>query len=149
MRKHRVVGRIYGIKYSWKGHKDRIRRSGQAPLVYVKNINRSIPPTTWRWARGDPWRNDWQTDHCVNTITSQQYTPWWVFMIFALWIAGVTVWIAELTTFATLAFIRAAVTIVVTLNESLRMSRLLAIAICLTERTMFLFFFLSSGASDF
>ena len=29
------------------------RRSGQARLVYVKNINRNIP-NTWRWARGDP-----------------------------------------------------------------------------------------------
>ena len=41
MRKRRVVGRIYGTKYSWKGHKDRnthknrIKRSGQAWLVYV------------------------------------------------------------------------------------------------------------------
>ena len=33
-------------------HKNRIKRSGQARLVYVKNINRNIP-TTWRWARGD------------------------------------------------------------------------------------------------
>ena len=43
---------------SWKGHKDRnryknrIKRSGQARLVYVKNINRDIS-TTWRWTRGD------------------------------------------------------------------------------------------------
>ena len=28
------------------------KRSGQARLVYVKNVNRNIP-TTWRWARGD------------------------------------------------------------------------------------------------
>ena len=59
MRKRRVVGRIYGMKYTWKGHKDgdrhknRLKTSGQARLVYVKNINRDIP-TTWRWARGDP-----------------------------------------------------------------------------------------------
>ena len=25
VRKRRVVGRIYGMKYSWKGHKDRNR----------------------------------------------------------------------------------------------------------------------------
>ena len=56
--KRRVIERIYGMKYSWKGHKDRkrhksrIRRSGQERLVYVQNINRNIP-TTWRWARGD------------------------------------------------------------------------------------------------
>ena len=43
---------------SWKGHKDgnrhtnRIKRNGQARLVYVKNINRSIS-TPWRWAHGD------------------------------------------------------------------------------------------------
>ena len=28
------------------------KRSGQAQLVYFKNINRNIP-TTWRWARED------------------------------------------------------------------------------------------------
>ena len=47
------------MKYSWKRPKDRkkscknrIKGSGQARLVSVKNINRNIP-TTWRWARGD------------------------------------------------------------------------------------------------
>ena len=56
--KRRVVGRSYGTKYSWKGHKarnrhkNRIKTSGQARLFYVKNLNRNIP-TTWRWARGD------------------------------------------------------------------------------------------------
>ena len=41
MRKRRVVGRICGMKYIWKGHtdrnryKNRIKRSGQARLVYV------------------------------------------------------------------------------------------------------------------
>ena len=49
---------MYGMKYSWKGHKDRnrhknrVNRNGQARLIYVKNINRNIP-TTWRWARRD------------------------------------------------------------------------------------------------
>ena len=58
MRTQRIVGRINGMKHSWKGHKDRnrhkyrINRSGQARLVHVKDMNRSIP-TTWRWARGD------------------------------------------------------------------------------------------------
>ena len=36
------------------GHKNIIKTSGQARLVYVFDINRNIP-TTWRWARGD-WR---------------------------------------------------------------------------------------------
>ena len=46
------------MKYSRKSHKDinihknRIKRSGQARLVYVMYINRNIP-TTWRWARRD------------------------------------------------------------------------------------------------
>ena len=59
MRQQRVVGRIYGMKYSWKGHKDRnrhnnrIKRSGEARLVYIKNINHNIIPTTWRWASED------------------------------------------------------------------------------------------------
>ena len=58
MRKRRVVGRIYGMNYSWKGHKhrnrhkNRIKRSGEVRLVYVYDINHNIP-TTWRWARGD------------------------------------------------------------------------------------------------
>ena len=58
MRKRKVVGRTDGMKYRWKGHTDRNRhknrtkRSGQARLVYAKNINRNIP-TTCRWARGD------------------------------------------------------------------------------------------------
>ena len=50
------------MKCSWKDHKDRnryknrIKRSGRARLVYVKDINCNIP-ITWRWARGDakPW----------------------------------------------------------------------------------------------
>ena len=52
------------MKYSWKGlkdrnkHKNRIKRSGQARLVSVKNIKRNIP-TTWRWARGDQWKGSW------------------------------------------------------------------------------------------
>ena len=52
------------MKYSWKGHKDRhrhknrIKRSGQARLVHVKNINRNIP-TTWRWAHGDLMPEFW------------------------------------------------------------------------------------------
>ena len=49
MWKRRVVGRIYGMKYSWNGHKDRnrhkkrIKRSGQAQFVYAFDINRNIP----------------------------------------------------------------------------------------------------------
>ena len=49
--KQRVVGRIYGINTLEKGNKDRnrnknkIKRSGHAQLVYVKNINRKIPTT--------------------------------------------------------------------------------------------------------
>ena len=59
MRRRRVLERINGMKYSWKGHKDRNRhknrtkkRSGQARLVYVFDIRHNIP-TTWRWIRGD------------------------------------------------------------------------------------------------
>ena len=46
------------MKYRWKGnkdrnrHKNRIKRSGQAQLVYVKDVNHNIP-TTWRWACRD------------------------------------------------------------------------------------------------
>ena len=48
MRKRRVVRRIYGMKYSSKGlkdrcrHKNKIERSRQARLLYVFNINRNI-----------------------------------------------------------------------------------------------------------
>ena len=67
MTKRRVVGRIYRMKYSWKGskerqrHKNRIKRSEQARLVYVKNINRNIP-TTWRWAHGDRAEGDFHKE---------------------------------------------------------------------------------------
>ena len=50
MRKRRVVGRIYGLKYSWQGHKERnrhkngLKRSGQARLVYVKALTATFPP---------------------------------------------------------------------------------------------------------
>ena len=43
-----VVGRIYEMKYSWKSHKDRnkhknrIKRSGQAWLVYDKKIRNTL-----------------------------------------------------------------------------------------------------------
>ena len=34
-------------------HKNRMKRGGQARLVYAENINRNIP-TAWRWACGNP-----------------------------------------------------------------------------------------------
>ena len=49
MRKRRVVGRVYGMEYSWKGHRDRnrhknrIERNGPARLVYVFDINHKHP----------------------------------------------------------------------------------------------------------
>ena len=51
VRKRRVVGRIHGMKYSWKGYKDRnrhkirIKRSGQARVVYVKDIKQPSLPS--------------------------------------------------------------------------------------------------------
>ena len=75
-RKRRDVGRLHGLKYSWKGHKDRnrhrsrIKRSGQAELVYVKDINRNIP-TTWRWARGIPDPFD---RHGIKTQTDSSFS---------------------------------------------------------------------------
>ena len=54
---------MYGMKYSWKGqkdrnrHKDGIERSGQARLVYVFEINRNIP-TTWSEPAGTAIGND-------------------------------------------------------------------------------------------
>ena len=62
MRKRRVVGRIYGMKYSWKGHKDRNRhknskkRSGQIRLIYVKGINRNILTPVGISRAGADWR---------------------------------------------------------------------------------------------
>ena len=55
MRKRRVAGRIYGTKYSWKGykdrnrHKNRIKRSGQAPFIIIIII--IIYPLTKRVVR--------------------------------------------------------------------------------------------------
>ena len=51
MRKQRVVGRIHGMKIQLKGlkdrnrHENRVERTGQARLVYVKDINCNIPAT--------------------------------------------------------------------------------------------------------
>ena len=77
MRKRRVVGRIYGMKYSWKGHKDgnrhknRIKRSGQARSVSVKDINHNIP-TMWRWA---PWGLSVSWFHFYTVIVNFELFP--------------------------------------------------------------------------
>ena len=79
MRKRRVVGRIYEMKYSWKGHNDRnrhkkrITRSGAARLVYVIEINRNIP-TTWRWDRGD---ENWATSTFTQCTEKQKQKCRW------------------------------------------------------------------------
>ena len=50
MRKRRVVGRIYGMKYSWKGHKDRnrdknrIKRVGKLGWFMSKTQTVTSPP---------------------------------------------------------------------------------------------------------
>ena len=67
VRKRRVVGRIYRIKCSWQGHKDKnrrkiwIKRSGQARLVYVKDIDRAIPPR-----EGGPVGMCWGAEECLH-----------------------------------------------------------------------------------
>ena len=59
------------MKYSWMGHKNRnrhknwVKRSGQAQLVYVIDINRNIP-TTWRGARIDH-TSHYYILHCICT----------------------------------------------------------------------------------
>ena len=86
MRKRRVVGRVHGMKYRWKGHKsrnrhkNRVERSGQARLVYVKNINCNIP-TTWRWARGD------YADTTKSDTSISWFLPWHQYSLkpFLLW----------------------------------------------------------------
>ena len=65
MRKRTVVGRLYGMKYSRKGHKDRnrhknrIKRSGRARLVVSLTEALTSPPlegepvgTRWRSKKG-------------------------------------------------------------------------------------------------
>ena len=67
MKKRGAVGKIYGMKYSRKGHKDRnrhknrIKRSGKTRLVYVKNTNHSIP-TMRRCARGNGIEGGFEDD---------------------------------------------------------------------------------------
>ena len=58
MRKQRVVGRSYGMKYSWMGHKDRnrrknrIKKKGWASSVGLFLWHKpQTSPTTWRWTR--------------------------------------------------------------------------------------------------
>ena len=58
MRKRRVAGIRYGMKYSGKGlkdrnrHKNRIKRRGQARPVDVKGMNGNIPTTRSRSGHG-------------------------------------------------------------------------------------------------
>ena len=52
-----VVGRICGMKYSWKGHKDRKRHKNRLKGVgkfcwFMSGVSRNIP-TTWRGTRVD------------------------------------------------------------------------------------------------
>ena len=47
MRKRRVVGRIYGTKYSWKCHKDKNRPKNRAKYVY-EAISRKELDMYWR-----------------------------------------------------------------------------------------------------
>ena len=71
MRIRGVVGRIYGMRYRWKGHKretqEQSKRSGQARLVYVRDTNLNIP-TTRRWARGD-----WEAEGSISHVTKQPF----------------------------------------------------------------------------
>ena len=63
VRKLRIVGRIYGMYYSWKGHTDRnrhrirsrIKRSEQARLVYVRH-KLSHP----HHVKGSLWGRNWK-----------------------------------------------------------------------------------------
>ena len=58
-KKLRVIGRIYGMKYSWKDqkcrnrHMNRIKRSGQAQLIYVFDINHNIPTSVKESLQGE------------------------------------------------------------------------------------------------
>ena len=74
------VGRIYGLKYSWQGHKERnrhkhgIKRSGRARLVYVKAQPQHLlhPMAVWRW--------NWKREaikavlYCVEYDTQMSYS---------------------------------------------------------------------------
>ena len=76
MRKQRVVGRIFGMKYSWKGHKDRNRRknrirSGQARFAYIENINHNIPTTCHTFCAMLAWKDaDFEAPCAENTELS-------------------------------------------------------------------------------
>ena len=65
MRGQRIVGGIYGMKYSSKGqkgkngHKNRIKRSGQSRLVYVKDMS------LWRLNKQKPPERKFKTDDIV------------------------------------------------------------------------------------
>ena len=91
------------MQYSWKGHKDRqrhknrINRSGQAWMDYVKDINYNIP-TTWRRAHGDSARRNikggskWHTWHRFSqllvSVCCSEDSDWP--KLLALWAEGVS-----------------------------------------------------------
>ena len=74
MRKRRVVGIIYGMKYSRKDRKDRnryrngIKRNGQARLVYVKALTATSPARA-----GEPART--QNDISLKLVDTPNVMP--------------------------------------------------------------------------
>ena len=75
MRKRRAVGSIYGMKFSWKGHKERnrhknrIKRSGLRWFMSEINCNIS---TTWRWSRRDA------SEYRVRKVHQRYIEIWWL-----------------------------------------------------------------------
>ena len=67
-------------------HKNRIKRSGQARLIYVFDINHNIP-TTWRWAHGDisdekscSSKREVKWSWCFRSLLSQFMALWFLLM---------------------------------------------------------------------
>ena len=89
MRKRRVVGRIYGMKYSWKGHKDRnrhknrIKRSGQARLscllYYRKSETKKHTYTVNDWLG---FQYEWLANCWCSLCFTARELPWCTFQTF-------------------------------------------------------------------
>ena len=102
MRKRRVVGTFYGMKYSRKDHKDRkrhknrIKRIGQAWWVYVSGMNRNIP-TTWRRVRRDSHRQVKFCQMLARLKRSNNTTQYYVRISFKIKMTGSRVLVTKQT----------------------------------------------------
>ena len=99
MRKRRVVGRICGMKYSWKGHNDRNRHKNRIKRVgklgwFMSKARGSVSATTMEWCtphhtKGSPrgpatTRQKNRTNHFYHLQAEIDLWTYWISRAFAV-----------------------------------------------------------------